>query len=171
MDIVQRFEARVFHYGVILGLIFRLVRSVHEWLIQSPTFILLLGFFNLFLFIVIFLLHRKHFQIAFLIFFFQILITSILTWNNAGGWNGSIPYLLVVAITGIVITSHGLLQVFTLFAYGLVICLLSFTTVLDSFSTVNTNYSLASREVDFLINTGILVLVTFYLKENFLSYR
>ncbi|HET6539528.1 MAG TPA: hypothetical protein VFG46_03535 [Chryseolinea sp.] len=171
MEIVQRFEARVFHYGIIMGFIFRVIRLVHEVMIDSPLSVLLLGCFNLLLFGIIFYLHRKHFQIAFAIFFFQILITSIVTWNNAGGWNGSIPYLLLLVMIGIVITSHGFLQVVTLLTYGLVIFLFAFTTILNSFSSHNPNYSLLSREIDFLINTAVLILVTFYLKENFLSYR
>ena len=171
MEIVQRFEARVFHYGIIMGFIFRVIRLVHEVMIDSPLPILLLGGFNLLLFGVIFYLHQKHFKIAFTIFFFQILVTSILTWNNAGGWNGSIPYLLLLVMIGIVITSHGIFQVIALLAYGLVIFVFAFTTVLNSFSSHNPNYSLLSREFDFLINTAVLILVTFYLKENFLSYR
>ena len=171
MEIVQRFEARVFHYGLIMAFIFRVIRLVHEVMIDSPPVILLLGGFNLVLFGFILYIHRKHFHIAYAIFFFQILITSIFTWNNAGGWNGSIPYLLFLVVIGIVITSHGFLQVVTLLAFSFVILLFAFTTVLNSFSSHNPHYSLLSREFDFLINTAILILVTFYLKENFLSYR
>jgi len=171
MEISQRFESRVFRYGIIMGLIFRVIRLVHELMIDSPLPVLVLGIFNLFLFSLVFFLYRKHFQIALVLFFFQILITSILTWNNAGGWNGSIPYLLMLAMIGIVITSHGLLQIVILLAYGVVISLLSFTSVLDSLSSQNPNYSLLSREFDFLVNTSVLILVTFYLKENFLSFR
>ena len=134
MEIVQRFEIRVFHYGIILGIIFRAIRLVHEVMIDSPLAVLLLGCFNLLLFGFVFYLYRKHFHIAFAIFFFQILITSILTWNNAGGWNGSVPYLLFLAMVGIVITSHGFLQVITMLAYGFVIFLFAFTTDLNSFS-------------------------------------
>src|SRR5688572_26391101 len=144
MEIIQRFESRVFHYGIIMGIIFRVIRLVHEFLIDSPKSVLLLGGFNLLLFGVIFILYRKHFQIAYFIFFLQILITSILTWNNAGGWNGSVPYLLFLVIVGAVITSHGFLQVFILFIYGMVILLFSSTTVLNSFSPINPNYSLLS---------------------------
>jgi len=171
MAIVQRFEARVFHYGLIMGCIFRVVRSVHELMIDSPPAVLLLGGFNLLLFGFVFFLHRKHFHIAYAIFFFQILITSIFTWNNAGGWNGSVPYILFMIVISVVITSHGFLQVVTLLAYGFVIFLFAFTTSLNTFSMHNPNYSLLSREFDFLANTAILILVTFYLRENFLSYR
>jgi signal transduction histidine kinase len=171
MEIIQRFELRVFRYGVIIAVVFRFIRSAHEFMIDSPMPILLLGVFNLFLFVIIFLLCRRHFQISFVIFFFQILVTSVLTWNNAGGWNGSVPYLLLVAMVGIAITSHGLLQITTLLAYGITILLFHLTPILDSFSSFNSKYSLLSREVDFLINTAVLISVTFYLKENFISYR
>jgi len=154
-----------------MGCIFRAIRSVHELMIDSPPAVLLLGGFNLLLFGIVFSLHRKHFHIAYAIFFFQILITSIFTWNNAGGWNGSVPYILFLVVIGVVITSHGFLQVVTLLAYGFVIFLFAFTTSLNTFSMHNPNYSLLSREFDFLANTAILILLTFYLKENFLSYR
>jgi signal transduction histidine kinase len=171
-ETIQRFEAKVFRYGIIIGIFSRGIRLVHEFLIDSPPSVLLLGGFTLLLFGgVIFLLNRRHFQIAYIIFFLQILITSILTWNNAGGWNGSVPYVLFLVMIAVVITSHGLLQVFILFAYGTVILLFSFTTLLDSFSTINPNYTLLSREFDFLISTAVLILLTFYLKENFRSYR
>ncbi|HYI77363.1 MAG TPA: hypothetical protein VEW65_07050 [Chryseolinea sp.] len=171
MEIIQRFESKVFRYGIILAIIFRVVRLVHESLIDSPLAVLLLGAFNLILFGAVFLFYRKHFQISYIIFFSQILITSILTWNNAGGWNGSVPYILFLALIGVVVTSHGLLQIFILFIYGVAILYLSFGTVLSSFSPVNSNYSLLSREFDFMVNTAILILLTFYLKENFVSYR
>jgi signal transduction histidine kinase len=171
MEIIQRFESKVFRYGIILAIIFRVVRLVHEFLIDSPPAVLLLGAFNLILFGAVFLFYRKHFQISYIIFFFQILVTSILTWNNAGGWNGSVPYILFLALIGVVVTSHGVLQIFILFIYGLAIFYLSFGTVLSSFSPVNSNYSLLSREFDFMVNTAILILLTFYLKENFVSYR
>jgi len=171
MDIIQRFEARVFHYGLIIAFIFRLIRLVHELIIDSPTFILLLGAFNLFLIVIIYVIHRKYFQVAFVIFYLQILITSILTWNNAGGWNGAVPYLLLVVMVAIVITSHGFLQVVTLLTCGLIVLLFSYTTVLNSFSPPTSNYSLISREIDFFANTMVLVLITYYLKENFFSFR
>lgn len=170
-DIIQRFEVRVFGYGIMIAFVFRLIRLAHEYMIDSPKPILLLGVFNLFLFAVIFALYHRFFKAAFFIFISQVLLTSVLTWNNAGGWNGSVPYLLLVIMVGIVITSHGFLQIISLLAYGLVIFLFSYTTILNSFSSANSNYSLLSREVDFLANTAVLILVTFYLKENFLSYR
>jgi signal transduction histidine kinase len=171
MEIIQRFELRVFRYGVIIAVVFRFIRSVHEFMIDSPMLILLLGVFNLFLFVIIFFLCRRHFQISFVIFFSQILVTSVLTWNNAGGWNGSVPYLLLVAMVGIAITSHGRLQIITLLAYTIIILLFNLTPIMETFSSFNSKYSLLSREVDFLINTAVLISVTFYLKENFISYR
>ena len=170
-DIIQRFEIRVFGYAMIVAFVFRLIRLVHEYMTDSPKPILLLGVFNLLLFAVVFVFFRRFFKTAFLIFYFQVLLTSILTWNNAGGWNGSVPYLLLVMMVGIVITSHGFLQIITLLVYGLVIFLFGTTTTLNSFSSPNSNYSLLSREIDFLMNTAVLILITFYLKENFLSYR
>lgn len=169
--IVRGFEIRVFGYGMIVAVFFRLIRSIHELLIDSPLSVLLLGLFNLFLFILIFWMHRKYFHLAFIICYLQILLTSVLTWNNAGGWNGSVPYILLVGMVAIVITSHGVLQVVTLLAYSVVIFLFSWSTILNSFSSFNENYSRLSTEVDFLIMTLILILITLYLKKRFFAYR
>ena len=62
MEIVQRFEARVFHYGIILGIIFRAIRLVHEVMIDSPLAVLLLGGFNLLLFDCCFLFTSEAFS-------------------------------------------------------------------------------------------------------------
>jgi hypothetical protein len=170
-EVVRRFEVRVFGYAMIVALVFRLIRSIHEVMIDSPFSVLLLGLFNLLLFILVFWMYRKYFRLAFIICYFQILITSILTWNNAGGWNGSVPYIFVVVMVAIVITSHGVLQAITLMAYAVVIFLFSRSTILNSFSSRNENYSQLSTELDFLVITFILILITHYLKKSFFAYR
>lgn len=170
-EVVRRFEVRVFGYAMIVALLFRVIRTIHEVLIDSPFSVLLLGLFNLLLFILVFWMYRKYFRLAFIICFFQILITSVLTWNNAGGWNGSVPYIFVVVIVAIVITSHGVLQAITLLAYVVVIFLFSQSTILNSFSSRNENYSQLSTEVDFFVTTLILILITLYLKKSFFAYR
>lgn len=170
-NIVRNFEARVFHYGMIVGMSFRLLRTIHELLIDSPTPIILLGVFNLFLLIFLFWLYRKNFTLAFVIFFTQVLISSIITWSNSGGWNGTIPYLFLVLMITMIITSYGLLQIGSLLVYGTVLILFAYTDFAGSMSSLNKHYSLLSMEFDFLINTTILILITFYLKENFISFR
>lgn len=170
-NIVRNFEARVFHYGMIVGMSFRLLRTIHELLIDSPTPIILLGVFNLLLLIFLFWLYRKNFTLAFVIFFTQVLISSIVTWSNSGGWNGTVPYLFLVLMITMIITSYGLLQIGSLLVYGTALILFAYTDFAGSLSSLNKHYSLLSMEFDFLINTTILILVTFYLKENFISFR
>src|SRR5262245_51083220 len=115
-EIIHGFEMRIFRYTLGVAFIYRFIRLVHEYIADSPLPVLLLGTLNLFLFVFLFPLSRKHLRAASIIFYFQILLTSILTWNNTGGWNGSIPYLLLVLIVVVVITSHGALQIITLVA-------------------------------------------------------
>lgn len=170
-EVVLGFEVRVFRYAIVVAFFFRLVRSIHELLIDSPLPVLLVGLFNLFLLLLIFWLYRKHFQLASIICYFQILLTSVLTWNNAGGWNGSIPYIFLVVMVTIVMTSHGVLRIVFLLAYGLVMLLLSQSTILNSWSSPNQNYSQLSTEVDFFVITLILLLITLYLKKRFFAYR
>lgn len=169
--VVRNFEARVFHYGMIVAISFRLLRTVHELLTNSPLSIILLGVFNLFVLIFLFWLYRRNFTLAFVIFFSQVLITSVITWNNSGAWNGMIPYLLLVLTITIIITSYGILQISALIVYGTALIVFTYADFPASLSPPNQHYSLLSREFDFLINTSVLILVTFYLKENFVSFR
>jgi signal transduction histidine kinase len=169
--VILDFDQKVFHYGLIVAGCFRLMRTVHEYLTDSPTFIIFLGVFNLLLFFVVFQILKKNFVLAFILFYCQALITSLVTWNNAGGWNGTVPYILIVLTVMIIITSHGLLRLVTLAAYLAFLLLMHFTPVANYFGEINTNYSIVSQEINFLILTSFLWVVTFFLKLNFVGYR
>jgi len=132
---------------------------------------MLLGILNILLIALVFSVYRKYYVLGLSVFYFQTLFTSVLTWNNAGGWNGSIPYILLVVSVVVIITSHGILQIVTLLLYGLVLILFTYTHTFESLSIPNENYSDLSREVDFLVMTIILISVTLYLKNNFFSFR
>jgi len=170
-NIIRSFEMRVFHYGMIIAVIFRSIRSIHELLTGSPLPVLLLGLFNLFLLVLLFWLYRKYYVVALIIFFYQIVLTSVVTFNDGGGWNGTVPYILLIMVVFIVITSYGPLQLVTLITYGIVIILLSRTTIADYFSSINQNYSLLSMEINFIFYTSGLIAITLYMKERFLTYR
>lgn len=170
-DIIRGFEVKVFHYALIIAFVFRFLRLVHEYLVESPPPVILVGVLNIIVISLIFLFYRRHYLLGLTVFYFQILLTSVLTWNNAGGWNGSVPYVLLVALVAIIITSYGLFQVVSLFLYGLVIILFAYTGVLSSFSETNDNYSSLSSEIDFFVSTVLLVSITLYLKNSFFTFR
>lgn len=169
--VIRNFDQNVFHYGLIVAGCFRLTRTVQEYLNDSPTPIILIGIFNLMLIFVILRILRKNFAAAFIIFYSQILITSFLTWNDAGGWNGIVPYILIVLCVVIVITSDGILRILTLTAYLGFLLLMRTTLVENFFGEMNTNYSSVSQEFNFLMLAACLWVVTHYLKLNFVGYR
>jgi signal transduction histidine kinase len=170
-NIIRGFEVRLFRYALIVGFIFRFIRIVHEYLTASSLLIILIGILNLALIILMFWVYRRYYLLALSIFCFQTLLTSVLTWNNSGGWNGSVPYVILMILVTIVITSHGVFQVVALSSYSVVIILFGYTDLLESFSGQNDQYSNLSQEVDFFVSTLILVVITLYLKNNFFSFR
>lgn len=170
-NIIRGFEIRVFRYALIISFAFRSIRLVHEYMIGSPLHVMLVGLLNILLIVLVFWFHRRYYVLGMCLFYFQVLLTSVLTWNDAGGWNGSVPYILLVVSVGIIITSHGVFQIVTLLLYGMVLILFAYTDILELYSTPNENYSNLSREMDFLIMTIILISITLYLKNNFFSFR
>lgn len=169
--IIDSFEVSVFGYGLYLSIAFRIIRTVHEYLTDAPLPALIVGILNLILLVVILRIHRTHYKIAFIIFYAQILVTSFVTWNSSGGWDGVVPYILMIVVVAIIITSHGILQLLALLAYGVALLLLSSPQVTALLPEPGRDPSLLSMEFDFFISTFLLILVTLYLKNRFLTYR
>lgn len=165
------FEIRLFQYGLIVSILFRTFQTIHEYLVGSPLPVMIVGLCNLALALFLLSIYRKHFTLAAIVFYYMVLVTSVVVWNHSGGWEGPRPYVLLVLIVFVIITSHGFLQIITLTSYGLLLIYLSQATLPASWGQPNENYSLLSLEVDFFVNTLILVLVTLYLKVKFFEYK
>ena len=170
-DIKRGFEMQLFHYGLIVSIIFRILQTAHDFLIHSHLTAVYIGLINLVLMFLLFGIYRKYFILSRVVYFSVALISSVLLWNHSGGWDGPRPYVLLVLVVFIVITSHGYLQIIMLLAYGLVLVVLSQVTLPESWGIRNENYSLLSLEIDFLVDTLILVFITLYLKLKFFEYR
>lgn len=169
--IIDGFEKSVFGYGIFLAFAFRIIRTSHEFLTKAPLPTLLIGIFNMLLLVIVLRIYRKHYRTAFMIFYGQILVTSIVTWESSGGWNGVVPYILIIVVVAIVITSHGLLQAITLLAYGVVVVLLANTVVPGLLPEPSLDHSILSMEFDFFVSVSLLILITSYLKTRFFAYR
>jgi signal transduction histidine kinase len=169
--IKREFEIRLFQYGLIVSILFRAFQTIHEYLVGAPLTVSIIGLCNLSLVLLLLKIYRKHFTLAVIVFYYTVLVTSVIVWNHSGGWEGPRPYVLLVLVVFIVITSHGFLQLITLLSYGLVLIYLSQATLPESWGKVNENYSLLSLEVDFFVNILILVLITLYLKVKFFEYK
>lgn len=170
-EIIDGFEVSVFGYGMFLAIAFRIIRTVHEFLTDAPPPALLLGILNILLIVVVMRIYRKHYRAAFIIFYAEILITSFVTWDSSGGWNGIVPYILIIIVVAIVITSHGMLQITTLLLYGVGILLLGNIAVPGVLSESSQDHSILSMEFDFFVSTSVLILITLYLKTRFFAYR
>jgi len=162
---------RLFLYGLYLAVAFRLIQTTHQILVGSPLPIILLGVFNLLLILYFLHIYPEKFTLSVIIFYGMALCSSLFFWNDTGGWDGSRPYTLIVLVVAIVITSHGVLQVALLAAYGLVMLMLSTVTLPEWTGSRNDNYSVLSLEFDFLVNTLTLILIVWHLKMRFFSYR
>lgn len=169
--IIEGFEKSVFGYGLFLSVVFRIIRTAHEFLTKAPLPTLLIGILNLLLLVIILRIYRKHYRTAFIVFYGQILITSIVTWESSGGWNGVVPYILIIIVVAIVITSHGMLRTIALLAYGITILFLGSTAAPGLLPEPGRDHSILSMEFDFFVSVSVLILITLYLKTRFFAYR
>lgn len=169
--IIDAFEIRVFRYGLLVATGFRIFRSIHEVTTDYPLGLKLLGFVNLALLGLVYYYHKRFFRTCLLIFFVQILVTSFLTWDISGGWDGAASYILIAAILAIVMTSHDILQYSLLFLYAIALSIFSAGNSMVLFQAVGETQSLVFRQTYFVLIILILILMTRFMKMRFIRYR
>lgn len=169
--IIDAFEIRVFRYGLLVSTGFRIFRSIHEVTTDYPIGLKLFGFVNLALLGLIYYYHKRFFRTCLLIFFLQILITSFLTWEISGGWDGAIPYILIPAILAIVMTSHDALQYCLLFLYAIALSIFSTSNSTILLQAPGETPSLVFRQIYFILIILVLILMTRFMKTRFIRYR
>jgi signal transduction histidine kinase len=169
--VIEAFEFRIFYYGLTVACFFRLIRSGHELMIGAPSSSIILGATNLVLLLVVMRFAKKYPQAAFVIFHVLVIVTSVVTWQNSGEWEGIIPYMIIVLAVFVIVTAHGTMQTITLLAYGalLIYFLPTFSTV--QISANNPDYAQTSMEIDLFVTTLVLILLTNYIKTRFFRYR
>lgn len=162
-NVYRIYQRQVFRFGIILGALYLFLRLFHNLLIQADRGILAINTGALIILCLLYLLHKKFFQLATTIFFLICLVLMGSVWNNYGGWNGPVPYTVMVLLIFICISTRGWVTPFLLICYGLSIPFFKF------FSTfpLNPNYSNLSLSMDFLINTILLISITLFLKQKF----
>lgn len=167
----QKLQMQLFLYAMYVAIAFRIIQTAHHILIESPLVVILPGILNLLLLWIFLRLYPRAFQLTLLVFFCMPLLSTFFFWNETGGWDGSRPYTLIVLIIGIVLTSNGATQVLLLVAYGVVLAILSVVDLPSWVGSRNPNYSVASIEFDFLVNSLMLILIVVHLKTRFFNYR
>src|SRR4051794_28610763 len=107
--IMTALEGRIFLYGLQLCALFRLLRSITEFSTGQSNFILLVGIVNLILLVLMLTLLSRFKTFCFITLHAMFLITSWITWPSSGGYQGIIPYAMVVMIAFMIFTSRGVL--------------------------------------------------------------
>jgi signal transduction histidine kinase len=167
----QKLEMQLFLYAMYLAVAFRVVQTAHHVLIESPLIVILPGIINLLLLWLFLRLYPNWFKLSLVTFFLVPVISTFFFWNETGGWDGSRPYTLLVLIVGIILISHGLMQVALLLVYGVMLATLSVIELPTWIGSLNPNYNTPSLEFDFLVNALMLILIVVHLKTRFTNYR
>ncbi len=163
--ISQDYEIKLFRYGLILGLVFTVIRLALNLSSSVPSYLIAI---NLSTLVVLGLLHlfgKYSHSIAIFIFHFLILIAVSAAWAPFGGWDGRVPYTLIVVSVFIVATSHEWQLLITMCALVLTIL------YADQSDTLSLDQSLLRLEFEFVFNTTLLVLLTLYLKLQFFKKK
>ncbi len=162
-NVYRIYQRQVFRFGIILGTLYLFLRLSHNLLIQADQGILAINVGAVTVLGLLYLLHKKYFQLATSIFFLICLVLMGSVWNNYGGWNGPVPYTIMVLLIFICISTRGWVTPFLLICYGLSI---PFFKQFSAFP-VNPNYSSLSLSFDFLVNSILLIAITLFLKQKF----
>ena len=164
--IMNALEGRIFMYGLQLCALFRLLRSINEFSTGQSNFILLVGIVNLIVLVLMLTLFSRYKTICFITLHVLFLITSWLTWPTSGGYQGIIPYAMVVMIAFVIFTSRGTLLAVTLILYaGVTVYLAEFVE-----ASVTTSEPALLTQFNFLLCTFLLVRLCIFAKNRFIRY-
>lgn len=159
-QIIRKYEKAIFRYGVILALSLFTIRLIHILIIGTKSE--MIGFYALMIVIFgfIYYLQSKKYQLATTLFYAIGTIELFSVWNVYGGWSGSVPYTLFIFTIFIIITSHKWILIGALIFVSLGLLLADHI----SFLAANSNYTNSSLVIDFIINTIVIISLTYSLK-------
>lgn len=157
---VNKYEKKVFRFGVMITLFLFPLRLVQNLIIGAEA--KMIGFYILmtFLFSFIYYLQSRKYKLATILFYTVGTIEIFSAWNVYGGWSGSVPYTIFLFVVFIIITSHRwvLIGALSLVALGLL-----FADNITLFNP-NLNYNTSTLVFDFLLNTAIISIIVYFLK-------
>lgn len=165
-------EKTIFRFTLILAIIYQLYQVINGLFSTATT--TLLNISITILFGIIFLLSFKVKNIKYLAFFLHLAVIPILVyfWATFGGLAGTVPLILFVYASWIILTLRGWLQIITLGIYLIVFITLTELPSVTGIPVANSEkLSLFQLSIDYFVIALILMTFLMYLKNKFLAYR
>ena len=165
-------EKIIFRFTLILAMVYQLYQVINGLFSAATT--TLLNISITILFGIIFLLSFKVRNIKYLAFFLHLAIIPILIhfWKDFGGLAGTVPLILFVYASWIILTLRGWLQIIMLGIYLVVFITLTEFPSLTGIPVANPDrLSFFQLSIDYFVVALILTTFLMYLKNKFLAYR
>lgn len=165
-------EKTIFRFTLILAIVYQLYQVINGLFSGATTTILNASITVLFG--IIFLLTFKVSNIKYLAFFLHLAVIPILIhfWKNFGGLAGTVPLILFVYASWIILTLRGWLQIIMLGIYLVVFLVLTELPSLTGIPVTNPEkLSIFQLSIDYFVVALILMAFLMYLKNKFLAYR
>lgn len=165
-------EKTIFQFILILAVIYQLYQIINGLLTAATT--TLLNASIALLFVVFFLLSFNVRDIKYLAFLLHLAVIPILIyfWSAFGGLAGTVPLILFVYASWIILTLRGWLQIIMLSIYLIVfIALAEFPSLTGIPVADSEKLSLFQLSIDYFVVALILMTFLMYLKNKLLAYR
>jgi len=168
-------ERDILQYGLLVCICYELYQTFMSFLPTLRADLALLNIFISIFLLFLYILSQRHGAHPLLLLALHLLVMGGFTffWKNFGGLAGTVPSLLCVYTSFIMVCSHGWARwsiigtvALTLVAYLEFPGVLGMSTYFEPDKIEPTQ-----RMVDYLIAAALLVIVTIYMKRKFLFYR
>lgn len=166
-------ERSILQFGLILACFYQAYQLVNSFMAKSTSLGLNIGL--TFFFLILLLLNHKysgsHKWIA-IILHVTLLPALIYFWSEFGGLAGTVPIILFVYISWIILTLSGIAKAFVLILYGGIFFLL---TLLPEITGIDVyNHAVVNTQqlpVDFFVEALIIIAFLTHMKNKYTSYR
>lgn len=165
-------EKTIFRFMLILAIVYQIYQVINGLFAAATTTLLNLAI--TLLFGVVLLLSFRVKNIKYLAFFLHLAVIPILIhfWKNFGGLSGTVPLILFVYASWIILTLNGWLLAITLGFYLVVFILLTEFPSLTGIPVASPEkLSLFQLSIDYFVVALILTTFLMYLKNKFQAYR
>jgi len=166
-------ERSILQFGLMLGCLYQLYQLTNSFVSQSNSLKLNLGLTAFFL--ILLFVNRKYPESnkwISLLLHIIILPALVYFWRDFGGLAGTVPIILFVYISWIILTLSGLVKTFVLILYGCTFLLLTLFPNVTGIDVYNhTVVNTQQLPVDFFVEALIIIAFLTHMKNKYTGYR
>ncbi|MBX2961417.1 MAG: hypothetical protein KF687_02825 [Cyclobacteriaceae bacterium] len=166
-------ERSILQFGLMLACFYQAYQLANSIVAQSTSLGVNIGLSFLFL-LLLFLNHKYSGSYKWIALFLHVIILPALIyfWSAFGGLAGTVPIILFVYISWVILTLSGFAKALVLFLYGCTFFLLTLFPDVTGIDVYNhTVVNTKQLPVDFFVEALIIIAFLTYLKNKYSGYR